>query len=150
EVFSRDFPFNASPIFAFEDLPSPTGGFGEPGRVWFGSPRGLRRMQRTELDTDSAAQTARLVEALRKDATAFFQFRSEHAGPTRAEFEKQARQARTLKKTQQLRRELAGMATDLADHLSPRETDPITPVADLFVVPVPPALATTAKDTRRR
>jgi serine protease Do len=153
EVFSRDFPFNAAPIFAFEDLPSATGGFGEPGRLWFGSARGLKRLQRSDLDADSLAQTARIVEALRRDATAFFAFRADRAaalGGTRAEFEKQARQARTLKKTQQLRRELATITAELADHLAPRDNEPIAPVADLFITPVPPALATTAKGAPTR
>lgn len=141
EVFSRDFPFNAAPIFAYEDLPSPTGGFGEPGRLWFGSSRGLKRFLPSELDADAAGQAARLVEALRRDATAFFAFRATpHQTLTRAEFEKQARTARTLKKTQQLRRELATVATDMADRLAPRDNEAITPVADLFVTP-PAALA---------
>jgi serine protease Do len=153
QVFSRDFPFTAAPIFAFEDLPSTTGGFGEPGRLWFGSGRGLKRVQRSDLDTDSLAQTARIVEALRRDATAFFTFRSDRAaalGGTRAEFEKQARQARKLKKTQQLRRDLANTAAELAEHLAPRDSEPIAPVGELFITPVPPALATTAKDRPTR
>jgi serine protease Do len=142
EVFSRDFPFQTVPMFAYEDAPSDAG-FGEPGRLWFGGLRGLRRIERGELDADALAQEARLIDALRRDAVAFFGFRT--AGPglgTRADFEQKARQSRTLRRTVQARHDMVSIAGELADRWAPHDGDAVQSVTDLLQVPPASRLAT--------
>ncbi len=60
EVFPRDFPRSVRPMLAYEDLPKP-GGFGEPGRIWFGGRSGLKVVRRSSLDAEAQSQLARIV-----------------------------------------------------------------------------------------
>lgn len=141
EVFARDFPFHVVPMFAFEDLRAATG-FGEVGRVWFGGPGGVKAYAHSELDADAQSQLSHAVDALRRDALAFFGFRAHTTTPkTRQEFEKQARAERTLTRTVASRKELASGLTDLADRLAPAPPVPASSVSELFTPAAPPPLA---------
>ena len=76
-VFPRDFPTATEPVLVLEDLPATSGGvFGDTGRVWFGSPRGLKAYDHANLDTDAGAQTTRLLEALRADLAGHLAYRA--------------------------------------------------------------------------
>jgi serine protease Do len=126
QVYPREFPRRTTPLFAFEDLPPSTGrGFGQMGRVWFGSDAGLRSYRQSELDADAQAVLTHLVEALRRDALAFFDWRKRARDParSRADFDKMARLERTLERTAEVRRDLAVAAGDTADRLAPRRGD---------------------------
>jgi serine protease Do len=135
ELFSREFPFKSHPILVLEDLPPHTSGvFGEPGRVWFGGPQGLKGYTRADLDTDAQAQVARLHDALRRDALAAFAYRaaSRDASASRERYETASRLERSLSRAASQRRELTPVATDLAEHLSPRPGERAAPLADAF------------------
>jgi serine protease Do len=142
ELYPKEFPFRAQPIFAFEDLPQ-AGAFGAPGRYWFGSLSGVRRYQRADLDAEAQAQVAHLVAALRHDAVAFFGTRAlKHAAASRAQFEHLARLERSLQRTVAGRHDLDAAVADLAERLAPHQGDPSVPLDDLFTLPAhlpPPA-----------
>ena len=124
QVYAKEFPRRTVPLFAFEDLPSPRG-FGTVGRVWFGGDHGLRSYRPGELDADSQAMLRNLVEALRRDALAFFDWRTRTRSParSRADFDRLARIERTLERTADARRDLAQAAADAADRFGPRRGD---------------------------
>jgi serine protease Do len=126
EVYPREFPRRTTPLYAFEDLPPSSGsGFGQLGRVWFGSEWGLRGYRMSELDAEAQATVTHLVEALRRDALAFFDWRKRSRDParSRADFDRLARLERTLDRTSESRRDLTQAATDAADRLAPRHGD---------------------------
>jgi S1-C subfamily serine protease len=145
QVYARDFPRRTTPLFAFEDLPPSTGrGFGQMGRIWFGSHVGLRSYRSTELDADAQATLDHLVEALRRDALAHFDWRKRSREParSRADYDRLARFERMLDRTSETRRDLAQAATDVADRLSPRRGDPrIVRTAELLLPVSAPQLA---------
>ncbi len=123
QVYPREFPRHTSPLFAYEDLPSLTaGGFGVTGRIWFGGDSGLRPYRVAELDAESQATVGHLVEALRRDSLAFFDWRRRKREParSRADFDRLARLERTLDRIADSRRDLAVAAADAADRLAPK------------------------------
>jgi serine protease Do len=145
QVYPKDFPRRTTPLFAFEDLPPSTErGFGQLGRVWFGSEMGLRGYRTSELDADAQATLGHLVEALRRDALAHFDWRKRSRDParSRADYDRLARLERALDRTADTRRDLAQAAADTADRLSPRRGDPRTVrTAELFTPLAVPQLA---------
>jgi serine protease Do len=124
EVYPREFPRRTTPMIAFEDLPF-AGGFGQVGRIWFGGDAGLRGYRMSELDAEAQATLTHLVEALRRDALAFFDWRkrTRDAAKSRADFDRLVRLERTLDRTSESRRDLTQAATDAADRLAPRHGD---------------------------
>ncbi len=144
EVFRHDFPFHTTPLFAFEDLAA-RASFGDIGRVWFGGAGGIKTYARSDLDADAQAAVMHTVEAMRRDAVAFFANRAATTTPkTRAEFERAERAERTLSRTVAGRRELAATLADVADRLAPRAPEPGVALGELFVPRGLPSLATIA------
>jgi len=143
EVFARDFPFHTAPLFAFEDLVQ-ANAFGDVGRVWFGGPGGVKAYARTDLDADAQALVMRAVEALRRDAVAFFAQRAQAAKTptTRQEFERLARAERSLSRTVATRRDLAASMIDVSERLAPRPPEAGLAELELFLPIAPPSLAT--------
>jgi serine protease Do len=138
QVYPREFPRRTTPLFAYEDLPS-TRGFGVQGRTWFGGDAGLRGYRNSDLDADAQATVTHLVEALRRDAIAFFDWRkrSREAAKSRADFDKLARVERTLDRTADSRRDLAQNAAEAADRLAPRRGDKNLVRAAEILLPIP-------------
>lgn len=143
ELFARDFPFHTTPVFAYEDLVL-AGSFGDVGRLWFGGIGGVKPYGRADLDADAQASVMHAVEALRRDAIAFFAERAAATRPpaTRQEFELAARAERSLQRTVATRRDLAASLADLADRLAPRPPDVALAESELFLPIAPPSLAT--------
>jgi S1-C subfamily serine protease len=142
EVFGRDFPFRTAPLFAFEDL-ALKAAFGDVGRVWFGGAGGIKTYARSDLDADAQAAVMHTIEALRRDAVAFFGNRAGATTPpkTRAEFERAERAERSLARTVAGRRELAATLADVADRLAQRAPDFGVALGELFTPLSPPSLA---------
>ena len=138
EVFSRDFPFQNIPMFAFEDLASDGSSFGELGRIWLGSDTGMKTFTRSQLDADAQAQVAKMVEAIRRDALAFLSYRGLLRTETssREEYQRTARVGRSLRRVMTAHRELSSAISDLADRLGPHASDAVRSVAELMV-PLP-------------
>jgi hypothetical protein len=139
QVYAKEFPRRTGPLFAFEDLPSERG-FGTVGRIWFGGDLGLRSYHAGELDADAQAMLGHLVEALRRDALSFFDWRTRTRSParSRADFDRLARIERTLDRTADARRDLAQAAAEAADRFAPRRGDKsIARVDELWVPPDP-------------
>jgi serine protease Do len=147
ELFSRDFPLKSHPLLVLEELPSEQG-FGEPGRVWFGGPHGLKGYARADLDADAQAQVVRVSDALRRDALAAFAYRASllDAGATRERFEQASRLERQLARMAASRRDLATGVTELAERLSPRAGEQAASLAE----PLAPAPLGHAPQTRAK
>jgi serine protease Do len=155
QVYPREFPRRTTPLLAFEDLPPSTGhGFGQLGRVWVGSDIGLRAYQLSELDADAQSTVTHLLEALRRDAFAFFDWRKRTQSParSRADFDKLARIERTLERTAESRRDLAAAAADTSERLGPHRGDAHLARAAELLQPLAqkPVLAEEAKPRRSR
>jgi serine protease Do len=121
-VFARDFPVNVDPMFVVEDRPSgAAGSFGQSGRTWFGSTRGLKSYDRAALDADTQQQAARALEALRGDAVSYAAYRKAN-GPdlaSRQASDRMRRMNRTLSRTTASRGDLFQVIVDLAEKLAP-------------------------------
>jgi serine protease Do len=138
EVMSKEFPVKAHPIMAVEDL---TGAameeFGRLGRVWFGNRQGVKAIPRADLDGDAQAQMTRLLDALRHDAIAAFDYRAaaRKATGSREQFDQVSRQERALKRTAKERVELSNTVVDWAERFGPHETDVVLPLSALMSPP---------------
>ncbi len=139
EVLSRDFPLKSYPLMVLEDLPSPRlDAFGELGRLWFGGPQGLKAYTRSELEGDMQAQVMKLLEALRRNALATFNYRSSARGAlnSRERFEQTARLERSLKRAAFSQKELVQMTSELADRLSPHGAEVAVLLTDALAAPL--------------
>ncbi len=139
EVLNRDFPFRAYPVVVLEDLPgSDADTFGLPGRVWFGNRQGLKPYARSDLDADTQAQLAKLLEGLRRDSLASVSVRAaDHdAASSREKFEGTERLEKVLQRASASAADAAQQAAELAEHLGP---GPGEHSVDLTATLVPPA-----------
>jgi serine protease Do len=122
-VLPKDFPMATEPALVLEDLPATgAGAFGEPGRVWFGSPRGLRAYDRRDLDADATGSVSRLLDALRADAAAHVAYRAarvQDAGSRQSD-DHARRMAADLGRVAASRADLLQSTAELADRLSPQ------------------------------
>ncbi len=120
-VFAKDFPLDAEPVFVAEDVAGEATAFGRPGRIWFGSPRGLKAYDRSSLDADAQQQAARALEALRGDAfnTAAYRGASAPDLGSRQASDRVRRMGKALTRTGATRGELLAAIADLADKLAP-------------------------------
>jgi serine protease Do len=123
-IFDKDFPFSTEPAFVAEDLPPhAAGSFGDLGRVWLGSPRGLKVYDHAALDPDAAALAVRLLEALRIDAAGHVAYRAAAREPdasSRQSVDRTRRLADDLGRTAAARADLLQAAVDLAERLAPQ------------------------------
>src|SRR5262249_4511851 len=139
EVFPREFPLRSRPLVALEDLAAKDA-FGQGGPVWFGGSRGFKTYARADLDADGQAQTARLLDALRRDALgalALAQAASD-AERSREQFERTARLTAEVNRRAAARRELAQTSSELADRLAPQAGDVPRSLVELLSPPAPP------------
>jgi S1-C subfamily serine protease len=150
-IFSRDFPQVVEPLAVVEDLPpapapAPTS-FGMLGRVWFGSPRGLKLYApRGPIDTDGDPPVARVLDALRSDAAAHVAYRGlQRQDSTRQTADRLLREGKTLSRTAATRIDLLQALTDAGERLGPGGDEPVTPYAE---VTAPPAVSHPAAASR--
>lgn len=130
-----------------EDLPSASaGGFGAPGRVWFGNRRGLKVYAPEALDGDVQAQLPRLLDAFRKQSTGTFALRSAdgRAAPTREEFQATTALQRELDRRSLKLQDLSQATLELAGRLGPSTGDSPQTLAEVLKPPVPPSVITAA------
>jgi serine protease Do len=134
-VLPKDFPTATEPVLVLEDLPSPEGrAFGDVGRVWFGSPRGLKGYQHASLDTDAAAQTARLLEALRADVAGHLAYRAarDQSASSRQSDDRTHRLGTDLARTGASRADLLQAIAEMGERLGPQATEPHVRFASLL------------------
>lgn len=122
-VFPKDFPMSSEPALVLEDLPAkvPTA-FGELGRVWFGSPWGLKAYDRSTLDADAATQATQLLDALRSDAARFLTYRTarEQETTSRQVDDHTNRLAADLARVGASRADLLQTMAELGERLAPQ------------------------------
>jgi S1-C subfamily serine protease len=138
-VFARDFPFNPEPIFVIEDVPAVAGSFGEPGRIWFGSTRGLKAYERASLDADAQQQAARTLEALRGDAFNHAAYRSANMSDlgSRQASDRVSKMSAALTRTATTRGDVFQAIADLADKLAPLTGERGTTLSAIAYAPPP-------------
>lgn len=143
-LYEQDFPRRVYPLVVMEDLPvaSADEGFGKVGRVWFGGPRGLLERPRAEQDAELQQQLARLLDALRRDATLAFSYQDSLPGSdeSRQTFDTSAKLGKTLDRTMVAHRELSDAAAELADRFAPDPTEPATGSESVLKKPPPPGV----------
>ena len=139
ELFPREFPLRSRPLAVLEDAGSPSA-FGQGGAVWFGGERGFKAYARSDLDADTQAMVARLLDALRRDALGGLALTqaARDAEKSRGEFERTSKLRAEVNRTAQSRRDLAQAAADVADRLAPQAGDPTHGLAELLAPPTPP------------
>jgi hypothetical protein len=145
EVFARDFPFTVEPTAIVEDLTPLSGaGFGTMGRVWFGSPRGLKVYTAGDSANPAAAPehepdlpTALALDALRGDAVAYVDFRRQQrdASTSRQTADRIARAGKVLARTAASRAELLQALSDAGERFGPAHGDPVTHLAEILAPP---------------
>jgi serine protease Do len=147
-LLSPEFPARATPVLVMEDLPSASaGGFGAPGRVWFGNRRGLKEYESgAALDGDVQAQLPRLLDAFRKQSSGTFALRAAdgRGAPTREEFEASAALQRALDRSSLKLQDLAQASLELAARLGPSTGDSAQTLADVLRPPAPASVTTAA------
>ncbi|RKH58784.1 S1C family serine protease [Corallococcus llansteffanensis] len=143
-LYGQDFPRRVHPLVVLEDLPagSADDGFGRAGRVWFGGERGLLERPRAEQDAELQQQLARLLEALRRDATLAFSYQDSlpSSDESRQTFDTSARLNKTLERTIVAHRDLSDAAAELADRFAPDVTESATRTESVLKNPPPPGI----------
>ncbi len=150
-VFSRDFPTAAEPALVLEDLPAGgTTGFGDLGRVWLGSQRGLKVYDRASLDSDAAAQAARLLDALRADVAGHLAYRAvrDQSASSRQLDDRAHRQATDLARVAASRVDLLQSLAELGDRLGLQGTDTGVRFSSLMAAPPSSQGPTVVADSR--
>jgi len=149
-LFPKDFPVAPQPLLVLEDLPAvlPTE-FGELGRAWLGSPRGLKLYQRGALDADTLTQLTRTLEELRADATGHATYRADAATvpESRQADDQHNRMRRVLGRIAASRGEQVQTIAELSDRLGPQAGEPTTSLAALLATEpanVPPGASPAA------
>jgi serine protease Do len=135
EVFGSEFPAEPHAILVIEDLPL-EGGFGQPGRVWFGQRRGMKEYGWDSLDAEDQTDVLGILGALRESAIASFAYRAaaRNAAPTREHAETMAKLKRKATRRMAGQKDLTGSATDLADRLGPKTSERAVQLDAPFVV----------------
>jgi hypothetical protein len=139
-LMGKEFPLQADPALVLEDLPLADGaGFGQVGRVWAGNRQGLALADRAKLDADGQAATAKIVDALRRDALLAAEYRAEaRAGTASRERHREVvRLERALRHAASSRRDLAQLALEMADRLCPATADASSTLAEALVARAP-------------
>lgn len=155
ELKSRDFPLQTNPVLVIEDLPPKTAStFGVAGRIWVGNRQGLREIDRSEMDAETLSQTAKLLDALRRDSVLTMAYRSAvgEGLNTRDRFQQVSRLERAVRRSAASRQDVAQSALELAERLCPSTSDVTETLADALAVPPaaasagssPPAVARSA------
>ena len=150
-VFSRDFPTATEPALVLEDLPAGGAtGFGDLGRVWFGSQRGLKGYDRPSLDGDAAAQAARLLDALRADVAGHLSYRAvrDQSASSRQSDDRAHRLATDLARVATSRTDLLQSLAELGDRLGLQGADTGVRLSSLMAPPPPSEGPTVAADSR--
>ena len=134
-----------------EDLPAGgTTGFGDLGRVWFGSQRGLKVYDRASLDSDAAAQAARLLDALRADVAGHLAYRAvrDQSASSRQSDDRAHRQATDLARVAASRADLLQSLAELGDRLGLQGADTGVRFSSLMAAPPSSQGPTVAADSR--
>jgi serine protease Do len=120
-LYPKDFPATDQPALVLEDLPaSEAAAFGALGRVWLGSPRGLKRYDLAFFDAEGQANLKRALAALRGDLAARLDYRAAAVGPESRQAESALRQAgKQLARAAAARADLLQAVTDLAERFAP-------------------------------
>lgn len=144
ELMPREFPVKTVPLVVLEDLPptSPTE-FGVLGRIWFGSPQGLKAYAHAALDSDTQAQLQHVLDGMRHDALAAFRYGSaaRSGDSSRQQFDEMSRRERTVRKAMNARGDLDAAMADLSDRFAPHAAQSGLKLADVYASPAPHTLA---------
>jgi len=138
---SKDFPTAPQPLVVMEDLPAPLPAeFGQLGRLWLGSARGLKSYARGSLDSDTITQLSRTLDALRADAAGHASYRAENEiDPiSRQADDQHNRLRRALGRVAASRADQAQVISDLAERLGPQVGETRTSLATLLTTAPPP------------
>ena len=122
-LFGKDFPTSMDPVLVVEDLAPTTGTpTGALGRVWLGSPQGLKLYDKTSLDADGQSQATRLLDALRADALAHATYRGTRRVDvgSRQSSDDLRRLRKMLARNAGARIELLQNLADMAERLAPQ------------------------------
>jgi hypothetical protein len=150
-VFTRDFPIATEPATVIEDLPAgDTSAFGALGRVWFGSQRGLKGYDLPSLDSDAAAQAARLLDALRADVAGHLAYRAvrDQSASSRQSDDRAHRLATDLARVAASRADLQQNLAELGERLGLQGTDTGVRFASLIAPPLPSQVPVVGADSR--
>lgn len=136
-LYAKDFPFSPDPILVIEDERSvDPNTFGSSGRVWFGSGRGLKRYEPAGVDGDTDTSLAGLLRAFRSDALAHASYRrTAEEASSRQLSERLRGMARALARTSTSRTDLAQLASEHSERLSPQAPDRGVKLADIMMGP---------------
>jgi len=147
-VFSKDFPSAPQPLLVMEDLPAalPTE-FGELGRTWWGSARGLKLYERSAMDGDTLTQLTRTLDALRADAAGHAAYRAatELDSSSRQAEDQHNRMRRLLARVATSRSDQLQTVSELAERLGPQAGEPRTSLAALLPSETQPAPANASR-----
>ncbi|HEY4188156.1 MAG TPA: S1C family serine protease [Polyangia bacterium] len=156
-VFPKDFPAASEPDLIIEDGTAPdAAAFGEVGRLWVGSARGLKSYPQSALNAEVRGQVERLLNALRADAYshAVYQSALRLQSTSRQSSDRMAQMAKRLAQTATGRTDLIQIVSELSDNLAPSAGESATTLAlvtapSSLVPPAPPAPVTVAVTLHR-
>jgi S1-C subfamily serine protease len=147
EVLNKDFPFRAYPLVVLEDLPGADAGtFGIPGRVWIGNRQGLKAYGHSDLDADTQAQLARLLDGLRQESVASFAVRASDrdASSSKEKFQRTERLEKVLQGASASYSDLAQSTVELSERFGPQPKEASVELSATLVPLPPPAAQPTA------
>lgn len=147
-LFSSDFPKSPRPLLAMEDAVSPDGKeFGALSAIYVGTANGLSRYRDGDTDSETQAQIARTLKAMRADALAAFAYReaARLTAPTRTAFQTTAAKKRVLDRLLDAQRDLGGVVQEMLSRIAGKTGGPALGLSELEADP-PPAPATASSE----
>ena len=121
-LFSKDFPLTSDPLLVIENVtPAHTADFGAPGRVWVGSPRGLKDYEWSALPPDVELQLSRTLGEMASDALSYAGLREarETDLQSRQSSDRVARLARAFARTAASRADMVQSIGEIVERLGP-------------------------------
>jgi S1-C subfamily serine protease len=121
-LFSKDFPLTSDPLLVIESAATTRlADFGAPGRVWVGSPRGLKDYEWPALPPDVQAQLSRTFDEIAGDALSYAGLREARESDlqSRQSTDRVVRLGKAFARTAASRADMVQSIGEIAERLGP-------------------------------
>jgi serine protease Do len=146
-LFGKDFPLASDPLLVIEHDGIGAAELGAPGRVWIGSPHGLKDYAWSALPLEIQSQVARTLDAIAADAIAYASLREAREGDSqcRQSSDRVVRLGKAFARTTASRADLAQSIGELGEKLAVPSGSEVVHFAQLLVLRPPSAVTPTAQ-----
>jgi serine protease Do len=142
-LFSKDFPLASDPLLVLEGGATGHSDLGPPGRIWVGTPRGLKDYQWPALLPDVQAELTRTLDEMASDAIAYAGLKEAREADvqSRQSSDRVARLGRAFGRTTASRGDIVQSIDEIAEKLAPQAGTNLIHFAGLFATSESPQQA---------